>query len=228
MTQNVIHDVVIISRESLFASALLELLSLDGTLKVVTSRALSDAEISGQTAREHVGLEFPIIVYDVASDASTAAQAIAEFVDARAEALVIAVIPQDSFDTVPALLGAGVSGIVGRDAGPDELVRAVAEVAAGHVFASQLMLRKMLMRVAHHSDDSRQTREFRGELLAPRERDVVKLLIVGMTNKDIAKSLHLSEATVKAHLGRVMTKWNVRGRLQVALWALDRIGEKTR
>lgn len=226
MTRDAIRDVLILSREALVASALTELLSSNGTLQVVTSRALLELDASVQLGREYAGLRAPILVYDVASGVSIAAQVIDEFTNLRPEALVIAVIPHDSFDAVPELLDAGVRGIVGRDAGPEELVRAVAEVAAGYAFASRLMLSQMLSRVPRRSDHSRNAGDFRVDLLAPREREVVKLLINGMTNTDIAKSLHLSEATVKAHLGRVMNKWNVRGRLQVALYAVGRIGGK--
>lgn len=215
---------LVISAEPLIASALTELLSSKGRLKVVSSLTLPLAQTSGLTACQYFRLQTPIVVYDVTTDALTAAQVIAGFVGPSVEMFVIAVVPQDSFNAVPALLRAGVRGVIGRDAGRDELYRAVSEVSSGHMFASRLMLSQMLVRVANGSDDSRHARKARCEQLAPREREVVELLIGGLTNMEIANSLHLSEATVKAHLGRVMTKWNVRGRLQVALWALGWIG----
>ncbi len=53
--------------------------------------------------------------------------------------------------------------------------------------------------------------------LTAREVTIVELLACGLSNAEIGEQLHLAEATVKAHLGRVMAKWQVRDRLQVAL-----------
>ena len=164
----------------------------------------------------------PIVVYDVASETRTERIALADLAGVSQRARVIAVTPAESFDRIPALLDAGACGIVGRNAASEELVRAVLEVADGHVFVSRLMLRQIVEHVARSAGRSRPVRVHGEELLAPRERDVVALLMRGMTNREIAANMHLSEATVKAHLGRVMSKWQVRDRLQVALHALDR------
>lgn len=58
--------------------------------------------------------------------------------------------------------------------------------------------------------------------LTSRELVIVELLAQGMSNREIGDQLHLAEATVKAHLGRVMAKWQVRDRLQVVLRFLGR------
>lgn len=58
--------------------------------------------------------------------------------------------------------------------------------------------------------------------LTARELAIVELLARGLSNAEIGEQLHLAEATVKAHLGRVMAKWQVRDRLQVVLMHLGR------
>lgn len=58
--------------------------------------------------------------------------------------------------------------------------------------------------------------------LTSRELAIVELLAQGMSNREIGDQLHLAEATVKAHLGRIMAKWQVRDRLQVVLRYLGR------
>jgi len=57
------------------------------------------------------------------------------------------------------------------------------------------------------------------ETLSERELDVVRLLGQGLSNSEIAAELHLSEATVKTHLGNVMAKWGVRDRVQTLIHA---------
>lgn len=212
-----VNDVLIISNEALFASALTELLAVGGAYKVRAARSLKDARVAANSDR--------IIIYDVNTDAASAVGAIAEFIQQDGSSSVIAVVSQAQGDIVPAMLDAGVCGFVGRDATPEELMRAVAEVAAGYVFASRLMLRDILSRFSRPVDWANRTQAYGISLLAPRESEVVNLLVQGMTNREIAQELHLSEATVKAHLGRVMSKWKVRDRLQVALHALGRVGE---
>ena len=56
--------------------------------------------------------------------------------------------------------------------------------------------------------------------LTTRELTVVRLLSQGMSNVEIARELHLAEATVKANFGRIMTKWGVRDRVQVLIRAV--------
>lgn len=67
----------------------------------------------------------------------------------------------------------------------------------------------------HVMGDAQHSRQ-RPELTA-RELAIVELLARGLSNAEIGEQLHLAEATVKAHLGRVMAKWQVRDRLQVVL-----------
>lgn len=216
------HEVMIISREALVASALSHLLSETG-LTVLVGDISPGAGDEITRACTRAGVRTPVIIYDVAADLPAALASIAA-VGTRLR--VVALTPTELLSAVPALLDAGTAGIVGRDATPEELLRAVTDVAAGHVFASQLVLREMLSLIARvsHGEPSSGGGQ---ELLAPREREVVRLLTRGMTNREIAATLHLSEATVKAHLGRVMTKWNVRDRLQVALRAVGRREQRT-
>jgi RNA polymerase sigma factor (sigma-70 family) len=56
--------------------------------------------------------------------------------------------------------------------------------------------------------------------LSPREQQVLRLVVEGMTNPEIARSLHISEATVKSHVRSILTKLGVSQRLQAAVFAL--------
>lgn len=206
------------SREALVASALCKLLAADDGLTVTVRDA--PPERWRDLVHARAGSRPPVILYDVPAAYSDSIAAVAAATRHHPGVKVVAVTAADSLEAVPALLDAGVSGIVGRDAAPEELIRAVTEVAAGHVFASRRMLREIMGFIARRSQDRRAVAGSDADMLAPRERDVVRMLTRGMTNREIASSLHLSEATVKAHLGRVMAKWSVRDRLQVALRAI--------
>ena len=60
-------------------------------------------------------------------------------------------------------------------------------------------------------------------MLTPREREVVRLLVQGRPNRQIAEALGLDETTVKAHLSRLMRKLNVRNRIALSMQALHHI-----
>lgn len=212
-------DVVVVSADALVAAALSTVLAADPALRVTTGRSL--AAITAGPARRGA----PVVVYDLAPLVPLDEAAVAAITSAASVVPLVAVVPTDPFEHVPALLQAGVRALVGRDADPEELTRAVAEVAQGHVYASHRVLRRLVDHVARCPVRGGSARLRDLEVLAPRERDIVRLLTRGMTNREIAGALHLSEATVKAHLGRVMIKWQVRDRLQVALHALGRAPE---
>ena len=59
------------------------------------------------------------------------------------------------------------------------------------------------------------------EILTPREKEVLLLVAEGMTNKDIAVELSLSESTVKIHIQHVLKKLNLKGRVQAAVYAME-------
>ncbi|WP_292703488.1 response regulator transcription factor, partial [Microbacterium sp. 69-10] len=58
-----------------------------------------------------------------------------------------------------------------------------------------------------------------GEILTPREIELVRLVADGLSNLEIGERMHLSEPTIKTHMGHVLAKLGMRDRLQVAVWA---------
>jgi DNA-binding NarL/FixJ family response regulator len=76
---------------------------------------------------------------------------------------------------------------------------------------------KVLAEFGGHGPVAHSAKASADERLTARERDVLHLLVDGLSNDEIAQELHLSEATVKKHLGRVMAKWHMKNRVQVAV-----------
>lgn len=213
---------IVVSSDGLMGSALSMILSGESGRPVELVASIESA-MAVCAKRTSSGETTPVIVFDLSPSEVPAFETRAALAAANAEAPVIVVSPAEPFGRLRELFALGVRGIVGRDAEPEELVRAVRETAEKNVFVSRRVLNRLVEHVIRCPSRTVGAVGRELELLAPREREIVHLLTRGMTNREIAAELHLSEATVKAHLGRVMTKWQVRDRLQVVLHALDRI-----
>ena len=119
-------------------------------------------------------------------------------------------------------LRAGASGFLLKDTAPAEIVRAVRLVAAGEAMLSPAVTRRLLTHVAGNGMDARRARA--DELLSrltDREREVAVAVGQGQSNAEIAATLYMSVATVKAHVSRLLTKLELNNRVQIALLAHD-------
>jgi DNA-binding NarL/FixJ family response regulator len=115
---------------------------------------------------------------------------------------------------------AGASGFLLKDAQPEQLAHAVRVVAAGEALLSPTITRRLI------EEFVRQPRAHSGgppELaaLTDREREVLRLVARGLSNKEIATSLFLSEATVKTHVAHILTKLDLRDRVQAVVLAYE-------
>jgi DNA-binding NarL/FixJ family response regulator len=135
---------------------------------------------------------------------------------------VVVLTTFDLDDYVFRALQAGASGFLLKDTPPRELVQAVKVVAAGDAMLSPAVTRRL---IGHFAADSRSDRQrlARDRLgaLTDREREVLAAVGRGLSNADIGKTLYMSEATVKAHVSRVLVKLNATNRVQVAILAHD-------
>jgi DNA-binding NarL/FixJ family response regulator len=119
-------------------------------------------------------------------------------------------------------LRSGASGFLLKDASPAEIISAVRAVAAGDAMLSPAVTRTL---VEHYSANSAGGRRAGATAalakLTARERDVAVEVGAGRPNAEIAARLHMSEATVKAHMSRLLTKLGADNRVQVALLVRD-------
>ncbi|MFF5208303.1 response regulator [Streptosporangium sp. NPDC000396] len=119
-------------------------------------------------------------------------------------------------------LKAGASGFLLKNALPEELLAAIRNIAAGDAVVSPRITRRLLENFAHQlpSGDVPASDE-RLQRLTPREREVLIEVARGLSNTEIAAGLHLSEATVKTHLGRILLKLELRDRVQAVVFAYE-------
>ena len=119
-------------------------------------------------------------------------------------------------------LRAGADGFLLKDTAPTEIVHAVRLVAAGEAMLSPSVTRTLLAHLGNDDvTDRRHQAAQRLKSLTDREREVATAVGSGASNAEIAASLFMSEATVKAHVSRLLTKLAVTNRVHIAILVHD-------
>ncbi|MCA2217440.1 response regulator [Jidongwangia harbinensis] len=132
-------------------------------------------------------------------------------------------------DNVVLALRAGASGFLGKQVEPADLIHAVRVVAAGEALLSPTATRGLISHFLTQPSTVALPEAPALGALSDREREVLTLVALGLSNDDIAARLYLSPLTVKTHVNRTMTKLGVRDRAQLVVLAyqsgLVRAGE---
>ncbi|WP_308188356.1 response regulator transcription factor [Nocardia australiensis] len=115
-------------------------------------------------------------------------------------------------------LRAGASGFLGKDIGPEELLRGIRTVAAGDNLLSPTATRTLIAHYLARPETPIATPESL-EALTAREREVVAMVAEGMSNEDIARKMYVSPLTVRTHVQRATAKLGVQNRAQVVVVA---------
>jgi DNA-binding NarL/FixJ family response regulator len=120
-------------------------------------------------------------------------------------------------DHVAQALRAGASGFLLKDATPEQLIQAVRVVAGGEALLDPAVTRNLIRRALPALTTPEVPPRF--DALSDRETQVLRLIAQGMTNAEIASLLVVSEATVKTHVSRLLTKLHLRDRVQAVVAA---------
>jgi DNA-binding NarL/FixJ family response regulator len=142
--------------------------------------------------------------------------------DGPAKVLVLTTFDLDEY--VVEALRAGASGFLLKDARPEELTSAVRSVAAGDAAVSGRVTRAMLElfadRLPANGSPSRGGADPVGAL-TPREREILLAIGEGLSNGEIGARFYLTESTVKTHVGRVLSKLQLRDRVHAVIFAYE-------
>jgi DNA-binding NarL/FixJ family response regulator len=120
-------------------------------------------------------------------------------------------------EKVTSALEAGASGYVLKDAEADEVAVAIRAAYAGEVHLDPQVARLLAQRMRQKKDPAEQL----AEPLTERERDVLKLLGQGRSNKEIGAELFITERTARTYVSNILGKLGLASRTQAALWAVE-------
>jgi len=175
----------------------------------------------GRTAIEVAERAKPdVILMDVRMPKIDGIEACATIRDLSPSTMVMMLTTFDLDDYVHAALRAGASGFMLKDAPAEQLVDAIRIVARGDALLAPSVTRALIDEIARLPTTD--ANSFPGiDQLTERELDVIKLMAKGQSNREIAADLFLGEATIKTHVGRILSKLGARDRVQAVVVAYE-------
>ena len=160
-----------------------------------------------------------VVLMDVRMPRLDGIEATRRLVAATPQVRVLALTTFDLDEYVYAAVRAGASGFLLKDVSPDDLVHAVRVVARGEAMLAPALTRRRLDRFASSPVPGALPASLAS--LSERELAVARLVARGMATAAIGRELFLSEATVKTYVSRLLTKLDLRDRVQIAVLAYE-------
>lgn len=167
-------------------------------------------------------VEADVVVMDIRMPLMDGVEATRRLCERADAPKVLVLTTFDTDEDAFAALQAGASGFLLKNVRPVELLAAIRVVAAGESVVAPRVTRRLLDRFARQLTPD-PVADDRLAALTAREREVLALIAAGLSNSEIAAQLYVAEATVKTHFGRILTKLELRDRVQAVVFAY-RIG----
>ncbi|WP_431895810.1 response regulator [Nonomuraea sp. bgisy101] len=208
--------VLIADDEALVRSGLRLILEAAGDI-VVVGEARDGAEAIAAAAR----LRPEVVLMDVRMPGTDGLAAAARLLDAPDAPKVVMLTTFDLDEYVHEALRMGAVGFLLKDTPPRELAAAVRTVAGGQAMLSPTVTKRLISAFVDRAPSRAESARRRLASLTGREEDVVRALARGLSNAEVGRELHLTEATVKAHVSRVLAKLGLANRVQAAILVHD-------
>ncbi|MET7465724.1 response regulator transcription factor [Nonomuraea sp. NPDC005501] len=208
--------VLIVDDEALVRSGLRMILEAAGDMVVVGEARDGDEAVSA-AAR----LKPHVVLMDVRMPGTDGLTAAARLMDTPEAPKLVMLTTFDLDEYVHEALRVGAVGFLLKDTPPRELAAAVRTVAAGHAMLSPTVTKRVISSFAGRGPSRAEIARGRLASLTAREEDVVRAVARGLSNAEIGRELKLTEATVKAHVSRVLAKLGLANRVQAAILVHD-------
>lgn len=211
--------ILIADDHALLRQGIKNVLELESDLVVIGEAADGDEAIS-----RSIDLEPDILLLDINMPRTNGLEVTRRLHESSPSLKVVILTIHDDENYVVEVIKAGAAGYLLKDVEPGMLVKAIRTVYEGESFIYPTLAKKLFSEINRQEERKngavKSFERRREERLTYREIEVLHLICQGMSNQTIAKTLFLSEKTVKNHLTNIFRKINVTDRTQAVLYAL--------
>lgn len=202
--------VLLVDDQELFRRGVTMVLGADGDFEI------EDVDDGDQAIERIAADPFDVVLLDVRMPGRSGVEVCAEIKALAPSTGIIMLTASDEEADLYESIRAGASGYLLKDGSTyDQVAEAVRVVAGGQSLISPAMATKLLDEFVQMSRDPVQSTS-----LTARELEVLRLVARGMSNRDIAKELFISENTVKNHIRNILEKLQMKSRMEAAMYAV--------
>lgn len=202
--------IMIADDHSMIREGLKNLLELDGDIQVIAEA------VDGVDCLEKLKVCMPdVLLLDINMPRKNGLEVLQSLKNSRSKVKVLVLTVHNEVEYLMKAVDIGVDGYILKDSESAELKKAIFAVAEGKNYIQPSLIPALNSKMIEKNQD-----EGKIESLTKRELEVLKLLAVGMYNKEVAEKLDISERTVKNHVSNIFKKLEVTDRTQAAVFAI--------
>lgn len=203
-------EIMITDDHSMIREGLKNLLELDGDIKVI------EEAVDGEDCLKKLKSVFPdVLLLDINMPKKNGLEVLQILKENKSKLRVLILTVHNEVEYLMKAMDIGANGYILKDSESSELKKAIFSVAAGEDYIQPSLIPVLNLKMIEKNKD-----EGKIESLTRRELEVLKLLAIGMYNKEVAEKLHISERTVKNHVSNIFKKLEVTDRTQAAVFAI--------
>lgn len=195
---------------SMIREGLKNLLELDGDIEVI-----AEAEDGRDCLKKLEIVKPDVLLLDINMPGMNGLEVLQYLKSRRSKLKVLVLTVHNEIEYLMKAVEIGVSGYVLKDSDSSELKKAIFAIAEGETYIQPSLIPALNSKMIEKNES-----EGKIDSLTRRELEVLKLLAVGMYNKEVAKRLEISERTVKNHVSNIFKKLEVTDRTQAAVFAI--------
>ena len=202
--------IMIADDHSMIREGLKNLLELDGDIQVISEA------VDGEDCLDKLHVVKPdVLLLDINMPKKNGLEVLKSLKSKRSKLKVLVLTVHNEIEYLMKAVDIGVNGYVLKDSESAELKKAIFTVAEGETYIQPSLIPALNAKMIETNKDAEKIKS-----LTKRELDVLKLLAVGMFNKEVGKRLEISERTVKNHVSNIFKKLGVTDRTQAAVFAI--------
>lgn len=206
--------VLLVDDQGLIRQGLRALLELESDLEIV-----GEGENGEQAINLVAEFQPDVVLLDIRMPIMDGVAATREIQKRFAKTKILVLTTFDDDEYVSAALKNGAMGYLLKDTPSEELAVAIRAVYKGYTQLGPGIVKKLLTQFSNPTPTQSPPVPSTLTELTPREKEVLRLIATGASNREIAQGLYISEGTVKNHVTNILNRLNLRDRTQAAIWA---------